>query len=195
MEIFASWVREQPDPIKESWECPKSRPAPCSSLLWSLSSLAPLPWQQKLARTCNINCFRNRYVAASVSTFPPLYHMCSGGKQHRIVPFLYGNGNVLQAGSMCNCTAGEKTEKKGSESQCVWGVFQGWSQRVKHIFVCRMNHQQGVAARWPPAPPARVSSSPSPTWRNSRNPSNHDADWMNTNTYFIKVELFVFFAV
>lgn len=81
--------------------------------------------------TCNVSeqmCYDQVSVSASVSTFPSRYHMCSRGNNTVLCCSLYGRGNVLEAGSVCNCTAVEKTEKKGSESQCVRG-FEGWSQR------------------------------------------------------------------
>ncbi len=124
---FLHHESERPDPIKKSWECPKSRPAPCSSLHTASQ-------QQSVHKhvTWGSKCFRSRSpVSASVSTFPPFYHMCSRGNNTGLCCSLFTAEGMLFRPSVCVCnrTAREKTEKKGSESQCVRG-FEGWSQRA-----------------------------------------------------------------
>lgn len=74
MELFASWVREQPDPIKKSWECPVQFTTRTPYLLRAAC------WQQSVHEHVTLanKCFRNVSLRVSVF-FHPFYHMCSRG--------------------------------------------------------------------------------------------------------------------
>lgn len=81
---------------------------------------------QKRAQTCNIS--EQMFVGTDLCLcecqyFSSPFITCAAGETtlYCVVLFFHGGGNVLETGSVCNCTAGEKTEKKGGESQCVWG--------------------------------------------------------------------------
>lgn len=157
---------EQPDPIKKFWECPKSQPAPCSFLPQSLSSLVTLSKRgggkkiQHTYVTSDNKCFRNRSVSFEHQYFStPLSHVRQGETTHYCaVP---SRQRERSWGRQCvrvyKCTAGEKTQEKGNESQLREGVLK--VDPKEHILVCQMNQQQGVATRCPTAPPAHVSSS------------------------------------
>lgn len=76
-------------------------------------------------------CCRNRSLSLRVSVLFQLFITCAAGGTtlYCVVLFFHGRGNVLETGSVCNCTAGEKTAKNSGESQCVRG-FESWSQRA-----------------------------------------------------------------
>lgn len=104
-------------------------------------------------------------ASMSVSTFPNLYHLCSGGNDWIVLFPLRGRGNALEAVSVCVIVLLERKLKRKGVSHSVWGVLK--VDPRGHILVYQMNHQQGVAARCPPAP-AHVSFSPFPRWWKSK---------------------------
>lgn len=75
---------------------------------------------------------------------------------------------------MCVIVLLHRKQRRKGVSHSVRGVLK--VDATEHILVRQMSHQQGVAGRYPSAPPARVSSSASRSWWTSENSHNHHVD-------------------
>lgn len=182
--VVAGWrcfhhESEQTDPIKKSRECPMSRPAPCSEF----TSTIPLPPPSshrfpttKRAQTCNTvsKCFGSRSVSLRVSVLFHRFITCAAGETTRYCAAPSRRRECSWGPAVCVIVLLERKQRRKGVSHSAWGVFK--VDPREHILVCRMNHQQGVAARCPPAPPAHVSPAPSPRWWEPKSSYNHYAD-------------------